>query len=262
MKNLLRSISAEILKTKNSKVAWVPFIAFLLGPVMGGVFMIIMGDPELAAKSSSLQAKAQYMSIEANWTSYLGILCQVIAVGGIMVFGFVISWIFGREYSDGTAKDLLALPVGRMNIINAKFIVYIIWSLALTVSNLLTGLIIGGSLQLPGFELNIFYESMETYFGTAFLVILIGSPVAFFALSGKGYLTPLGFVALTLVFAQVIAATGHGNYFPWSVPGLFSNIAANSRDQLSFISYFILLFISFTGYAATLLWWKYADQHK
>lgn len=262
IKDLLNAIRAEILKIKNSKIAWVPFIAFSLGPIMGGVFMIILSDPALAAQSSALQSKARFMSIDVSWTSYLGVLNQVIGIGGIMIFGFVISWIFGREYSDGTAKDLLALPVSRINILNAKFKVYVLWCLALAVSNWILGLLIAAILQLPGFDISILWANMQTYIITAILTITVVSPVAFFALSGKGYLAPLGFVALTLVFAQIIAATGQGSYFPWAIPGLYSNVAVHSRDQLNALSYLILVLTALAGYIAAILWWKYADHHK
>ncbi|MEV0143917.1 MULTISPECIES: ABC transporter permease [unclassified Nonomuraea] len=32
-------------------------------------------------------------------------------------------WLFGREFSDHTAKDLLALPTSRTAIVAAKFVV-------------------------------------------------------------------------------------------------------------------------------------------
>ena len=35
------------------------------------------------------------------------------AAGGLFLFGFLFIWVFGREYSDRTAKDLLALPTAR-----------------------------------------------------------------------------------------------------------------------------------------------------
>src|SRR5699024_1298166 len=44
---------------------------------------------------------------------YINLHAQMIAVGGIFVFGFVTSWIFGREYADKTVTDLLALPYSR-----------------------------------------------------------------------------------------------------------------------------------------------------
>jgi ABC-2 type transport system permease protein len=41
--------------------------------------------------------------------------------------------VFGREYSDRTLKDLLALPTLRSAIVLAKFVVVASWSAALTV---------------------------------------------------------------------------------------------------------------------------------
>ncbi|MDQ3015351.1 MAG: ABC transporter permease [Bacteroidota bacterium] len=262
MSGQIQALKAELIKNKYSNVIWVTFIAFLMAPIMGGVFMLIMRNPEAMAKAGGLSAKAQVMNLSANWNSYFGILTQAIGVGGVLVFGFVASWIFGREYSDGTAKDLLSLPTSRTNILNAKFIVYIIWCFALTISNLLIGLLIGTILQLSSMEMSLVTGHVTNYIATTVMTILIGTPIAFFAIWGKGYLAPLGFVALTLVFAQIIAATGYGYYFPWSVPGLFSGAGGEYKAQLNLVSYIILILTSVAGYLATVTFWKYADQTK
>ncbi|MBK7811135.1 MAG: hypothetical protein IPI50_07845 [Saprospiraceae bacterium] len=84
-------------------------------------------------------------------------------------------------------------------------------------------------MQLPILETKILSSLLWNYFITTFLTILVGVPIAFFALLGKGYLAPLGFVALTLVLAQVIAAIGYGSYFPWSIPGLYSGAGGATK---------------------------------
>ncbi len=260
MNTQAQALSAELLKNRYATIIWATFIAFALAPIMGGVFMLILQNSDAMAKAGMLNAKAQAMSFSADWESYFGILTQAIGVGGVMVFGFVASWIFGREYSDGTAKDLLALPISRTKIINAKFMVYVIWCFALTLSNLLVGLLIGVLMQIPLPPTFNIALMLENYFLTTLLTVLIGTPIAFFAIYGKGYLAPLGFVALTLVFAQIIAATGYGYYFPWSVPGLFSGAGGEYKAQLNEASYSILVITSFSGYLATIFYWKFADQ--
>jgi ABC-2 type transport system permease protein len=262
MRGQLQALRAELLKNKYSNILWVTFIAFSLAPVMGGVFMLIMQNPEAMAKAGGLSAKAQAMAFSSDWDSYFGILTQAIGVGGVLVFGFVASWVFGREYSDGTAKDLLSLPTSRAKILNAKFIVYITWCFALTISNLFVGSVIGSILQLPSMEKHLFLVHLENYLLTTLMTVLIGTPIAFFAIWGKGYLAPLGFVALTLVFAQVIAATGYGYYFPWSVPGLFSGAGGEYKAQLNIVSYLLLVMTGLAGYIATIWYWKNADQTK
>ncbi|MCB0696243.1 MAG: ABC transporter permease, partial [Chitinophagaceae bacterium] len=231
-------------------------------PLMGGVFLLIMRNPGAMADAGALNTKVKMMGMAADWQSYLSILTQAIGVGGVLIFGFIASWLFGREYTDGTAKDLFSLPASKTNILNAKFVVYLVWCILLAVSNLLVGLLIGLALQLPLTETGWIAAGMSTYGLTGVMTIFLGSPIALFAIWGKGYMPPLGFVALTLVFAQVIGAAGYGAYFPWSVPGLYSGSGGAYKEQLNGLSYGILVLMSIAGYFATVLYWRYADQKK
>lgn len=262
MKQQIQALQAELIKVKHSTIIWATFIAFGLAPVMGAVFILIVQDSEAMAKAGGLAVKAKAMNFEANWKSYFDILTQAIGVGGVLVFGFVSSWIFGREYSDGTAKDLLSLPTSRTKILNAKFILFVLWCLLLAISNLLVAFALGTLLRLPPMDTSILAHFFSDYFITTALTIIVGVPIAFFALWGKGYLAPLGFVALTLVFAQVIAATGFGSYFPWSVPGLYSGAGGEYKMLLDKYSYGILILTGIAGYLATTIYWKTADQMK
>lgn len=66
-----------------------------------------------------------------EWEQYLLMLGSMISIGGIIGFGFVFSWLFGREYSDRTVKDLLSLPMSRWRIVRAKLAVGAGWCLLL-----------------------------------------------------------------------------------------------------------------------------------
>jgi ABC-type transport system involved in multi-copper enzyme maturation permease subunit len=263
MKQQWKSFKAEVLKNRHSRFTWVTFIAFALAPVFGGVFMFLMKDNGAEGLSGAFKSKAILMSFEANWNSYLGLLSQAVGVGGVLIFGFVVSWLFGREYSDGTAKDLLSLPISRTKILNAKFIYYILWCIALVVSNLALGLFFGFLLQLPGWDFILFSNNIQVYFVTTFMIIALNTPIAFFALFGRGFMTPLGIVAILLVMAQIFGALGFGNYFPWAVPGIYSGSGGvDMKAGLNSISYLIILFTSIAGYSGTILWWKYSDDTK
>ena len=262
MKQQIRAFLAELIKIKYSNILWATFIAFGLAPVMGAVFILIVQDSEALTKAGGLAVKAKAMNFQANWRSYFDILTQAVGVGGVLVFGFVASWIFGREYSDGTAKDLLSLPTSRTKILNAKFILYALWCLLLALSNLSIALLLGTLLDLRGMGTDLVIQSLTDYFITTLLTVLSGVPIAFFALWGKGYLAPLGFVALTLVFAQVIAATGYGAYFPWSIPGLYSGAGGEYKMLLDHFSYGILIMTGIAGYVASVTYWNKADQTK
>ena len=260
MKSIVPIIKAELTKTRRSGFLPSTFIAFALAPAMGGFFMLLMKRPSGLPEDGGFAAKARAMNFSADWASYLGLLSQAIGVGGVLVFGFVASWLFGREYSDGTAKDLLAMPTSRRSILNAKFVVYAMWCSALVVSNLLVALIIGSALSIAPLAHGELADLLSRYAATALLTMCAGMPVAYFALKGRGYLGALGFVALALVFAQVVAAAGYGAYFPWAVPGIFSGASGSSRLGLS--SIIVVVFTGLSGYALTIRYWQVADHAK
>lgn len=262
MKNQWDAFLAELLKIKYSKMIWATLIAFGLAPVMGAVFMLIIQDAEALENAGGLAVKAKAMNFEANWKSYLDILVQAVGVGGVLIFGFVASWIFGREYSEGTAKDMMALPTSRRTILNAKFMLYVLWCVVLVLSNLLAAAVLGNLIGLSDFQWGEVSGKFYDYLITTVLTVSIGTPIAFFALYGKGYLAPLGFVALTLVFAQVIAATGYGTYFPWSIPGLYSGAGGAYKSLLDMVSYGIVAMTAVLGYISTVLYWNLADHSK
>lgn len=261
MNNQITAIKAEFLKNKHTRIRWITFASFAMAPVFGGIFMLMMKGRGYEGLSGVFKFKAEMMSFEANWASLLSLLSQAVGIGGVVIFGFIASWLFGREYTEGTAKDLLALPVSRSCILNAKFIYYLVWSLALVFSNLIIGLLIGAAVGLEGWSNAVFLESLKTYFITTILIVLLNTPVAFFALWGRGYLAPLGFVILLLVSAQIMGVMGIGTYFPWSIPGIYSGSGGvYMKMQLNTLSFAILILTGLIGYIGTLLWWKYSDQ--
>ncbi|HLR09722.1 MAG TPA: ABC transporter permease [Bacillota bacterium] len=257
MSYFLAALQAEGLKIRKSKVMWLTAAAFTIAPFMAGFFMFVLKKPELAKNAGLIGAKAQIAG-EANWPSYINLHAQMIAVGGIFVFGFVTSWIFGREYADKTVTDLLALPYSRAIIVWAKLIASFITQLILSGYIIALGFFIGWIIGLPQWSAAELMHEMYILIIVTIITILLSTPAAFFASYSGGYLAPLGFVVLTLVLSQIIAAVGFGAYFPWSIPALLSGVAA---DELGTSSLCIISITSLSGILATLYYWLFADQH-
>ena len=239
----------------SSRVSLFTALGFALLPLASGFFMVVLKDPEMARRVGLISAKARIIAGSADWPTYLGMLTQAVAAGGIVLFGFIGSWVFGREYSDRTAKDLLALPTARSTIVLAKFVVVAIWSVALTALIFLIGLGVGAAVGLALASSSAMLQGGISIALAACLTIALVTPVAFFASAGHGYLAPIGFVFLVLLLAQVIAAAGWGEYFPWSIPILYAQ-----GDRLGWISFVIVVTTSIVGIAGTLAWWEFADQ--
>ena len=255
MNNIVQATWVEVFKARRSKVPLLTGIGFLLLPLMGGFFMVILKDPEFARRVGLISAKAQLMAGVADWPTYLDLLAQGIAIGGLILFSFIGSWVFGREYSDRTVKDLLALPTSRSAIIAAKFLVIAAWSALLVVIIYLVGFGVGALVGMPGGSSQLMLQGGITLAITAFLTIASITPIIFFASAGRGYLPPLGVAILAIFLAQIIAIAGYGEFFPWSIPALYSQ-----GVDLGAVSFLIVIFTGIIGLAVTFLWWERADQ--
>lgn len=261
MNHFFAALWAEGLKARRSRVPYLTALGFSLMPLMGGLFMLILRDPERARSLGLISAKAQLTSGVADWPTYLGLLAQGTAVGGALLFALVTAWVFGREFADRTVKDLLALPTPREAIVAAKLALVAIWAAGLAVLVLGLGLLIGAALDLPGASIALLCRGAVDLAATTGLTLALMPPVALLASTGRGYLAPLGWAILTLFLAQILAATGWGAWFPWSMPALFSGLAGPRALQVGPHSYLLVALAAAAGLAGTFLWWRTADQH-
>lgn len=259
MNKIKTVVSIEVKKLFNSKIPLLTLLALAVVPIMGGFFMFVLKDPDLAQSLGLISTKAHLAGI-ADWSSYFELLAQAIAIGGMLVFSFVMAWVFGREYSDRTITDLLALPKSRDTIVLGKFIVTILWSMFLSVFVLFFGIIVGKLVDVPLWSSEIVKHGIFVYVICAFFTISLSTPVAFFACFGRGYLPAIGFTIFTLVLAQIIALTGYGYYFPWSIPPQIAGVTGDRSHLIEFISIIIIIATSLLGVVGTLLWWRYADH--
>lgn len=255
-------MATEILKARRSRVPWITALAFTVAAAVGGLFMFILQDQDRARSLGLIGTKAALVGRDADWPTYLGFLGQTTAVGGMLVFGMVSVWLFGREFSQNTVKDLLALPSARTTIVLAKFVVAGAWCLALTVQLVVLGLVIGTVLGLPGWSVDLAMSGVATIAVTAVMTVLLTTPVALAASAGRGYLPGVGVLMAAIFCAQIVAALGYGQYFPWSVPALFSGLAGPDAVSPGLLGVVLVVLVGAAGMAATALWWRNADHDR
>jgi ABC-2 type transport system permease protein len=253
------AIEVEARKARRSRLPWLTALAFLVAAAVGGLFMFILADPQRARSLGLLGAKAQLAGV-ADWPGYFALLAQTTAVGGVLIFGVIHIWIFGREFSDHTAKDLLALPTPRTAVAAAKFAVTGAWCLLLSVETYLLGLGLGALLRLPHWSATAAWHGLGRLLATAVMTWLLLSVLAFAASAGRGYLAAVGVMFVVLFVAQIVAALGYGHVFPWSVPAVYSGVAGDDRAGVGVLGFVLAAITGAAGVAATLLWWRDADQ--
>ncbi len=253
---------AELLKVRRSRVPWVTFIAFTVAGLVGGFFMFILQNPERARSLGLLGAKAQLAGGTADWAGYFAFAAQIAAVGGLLVFGMVLIWLFGREFADRTAKDLLALPTSRRAVVAAKLVIGAGWCLLLAAQLLVISLILGAWLHLPGWSTDTALRGVGTVLATTVLTVALATTYALVASVGRGYLAAVAAMFVSLFAAQVIAALGFGAWFPWSVPSLLSGVAGPEQAGPGVWGITGVVLVGVAASASTVIWWERADHDR
>jgi ABC-2 type transport system permease protein len=261
---LVPALRVEFQKAWRSKTLWLTALAFLLATGIGGLFMFILKDPERARQLGIIGAKAQIFGGTADWPSFFNLVLLLVSIGGLIIFGFIFVWIFGREYSDKTFYDMLSLPTSRMTIVIAKIITAAYWSMALILLVFVLMLGIGAILQLPGWSSATTMHGLVLLLGTGALTVLTCIPFAMIASIARGYLPAVGGIFLALVLGQIISQFGYGQYFPWNIPMMYSGAAealsGKTAAPLEFVSYFLVALVGIISIIVTGAWWRYADQ--
>ena len=248
MKNLVSDFTpalwVELEKAGRSRTLWITDLAAFLAVAIGGVFMFILKDPEQARRLGLVGAKAQIFGGTADWPSFFNLMLILMSVGGLVIFGFIFTWIFGREFSDKTVYDTLSLPTSRTALMIAKIITAALWSVVLVLFVFLLMLVIGGSLRLPGWSAAVIWHGFGLLLATGCLMVLLCIPFSLVASFSRGYLPAVGCIFLVLILSQVITQLGNGQYFPWTVPLLFSGAAqalsGKTAEPLGAISYILV----------------------
>lgn len=250
----------EALKARRTALLGFSVLAVCLLPGVGGLFMIILKDPAGAKGLGLISTKAQLMAGVADWPTYLGILSQGLAVAGSLIFGLITAWVFGREFAERTAKELLAVPTPRSVIVAAKLIVTLTWALALTLIVIVLGFGVGWAVDIPGGSTELAWSAVANLLLVGALTALLMPWVAYLAGIGHGYLAPIGWMFLVLALAQIMVVLGWGDLFPWSVPALISGAAGQSAARLGWHSYLLVVLAGLAGVVAVVHWWREADQ--
>ena len=259
MPDLAAAVRVELLKLRRSRTPWITALAFSLVALVDGLCMLILKDPAAARSWGLLGAKAQLAVGVADTPTALGFLAQAAGIGGVFVFGLVFIWIFGREFTDRTVKDLLALPVPRVAIVAAKFTVAAAWCLVLAAWIGLLGMAVVTALALPGADAGTIGSGLVRLTLTAVMTIALVTPFALLASVARGYLAPVGGILLAIFLGQVVAALGYGPYFPWAVPALYAG-AAGDQARPGPVGYLLVILVGIAAVLATGSWWRRADQ--
>ncbi|RJE86344.1 bacitracin ABC transporter [Paenibacillus sp. 1011MAR3C5] len=229
-------IYCEARKIWLSNVFWVVLAIFTLMPLMIG--FVTYSD-----------------SSSADWDSYLTDLLGSISALLVIGFSFTASWVFGREYTDKTIKEVLLKPVSKLYTVSSKFIVIIIWDVLLVIFSFLVVAITGAFIGISDGSISLLINSFFTLISTSLLIVAVSTTSALLANVSKGYLAPIGLAFIIVILSSLVVQLGIAAYFPWTIPALFLK-----NGTLGFSSIIVIASTGIAGFAGTVAWWRFAEQ--
>ena len=217
-RGLLRAaITVEARKARSAHVMLWTTVLFVVGIgvlAIGILAAVASGEEQVIAKLGPLAGVG-------GWAGLVGIVVQITAAGGLAAFGVALSWMFGREFADGTVAALFAMPVPRATIALGKLIVYAIW--AVVVAVLLTIVVAGVGLVLGyGVTDAAGFGELARLPLLVVLTGLIAVPAAWAATLGRGLLPGIATTIGIIVVAQVLAIADVGTWVPIVAPALWA----------------------------------------
>ena len=222
------AVRVEALKLTRSPVGIVGSAAIVIG--IGTLCAVMMaalasGDPQLVAKLGPGASR--------DWPGLVAVAAQISGAGGLLAFGVVGAWLFGREFTDGTITGLFGLPVGRGTIAAAKLAVYAAWGAVVSAAVVMVVLLLGLALGFGAPDAAAWQE-LGRLLVLGVLSVGVAVPTAWVATITRSLLGGVSVAIGLVVVAQVGVLAGGGGWVPLAAPALWavSGGAAVSAAQL------------------------------
>jgi ABC-2 type transport system permease protein len=240
------AIRWELRKLLRSPVGAIATAAVVVGvaALSGGMLLAAAsGDPQIIAKLGP--------GAVGGWEGLLAVAAQITAAGGLVAFGVVLSWLFGREFADGTVTALFGLPVGRAAIAAAKLLVFAAWATVVSVA-LVPALVIVGVAAGNGLPDAGTWVGLARQVCLGILTAAVALPAAWIASTTRSLLGGVGATIGLVIAAQVGVIAGAGGWMPLAAPALWAMSAGSGATALQLA--LSVVFGAIFAAATTLVW--------
>jgi ABC-2 type transport system permease protein len=241
------AVAVEFRKARSSRVLWSTGVLLAVGVAALAAAMALAarsGDPNILAKLGPQAASG-------DWPAFLSVAVQITSAAGVLAYGVGISWLFGREFADGTIPGLFGLPVSRGTLAVAKLVAYQVWAacvaLALVLLLISAGLAVG--LGAPDPDTLV---GLGRLVALGLLTALIAVPCALAASLGRGLLPGIAAAVGILVISQVSVVADIASWVPFVAPALW----AIHPDATTAVTLVMVPTVPMVFGAATVLAWR------
>ena len=218
---MLTFIKTEFLKLKHSKI----FLLTVLGALSIPSLLYI---GLLTGEHATFQGILDYCATYACSLFY------------IIIFTIVVSYIFGREYTEHSLKTMMTIPLSRGKFILGKYLMLFIWTMILVAITFLSTCFFGYLGGASNITLAGAIECCKEMFITNILLFLSFSPFVFLSLLVPNMVAAMVTGAAFSIGNLMISSTKYAPYFPWSSSYLIganeiANYSCNTATSLAIL---------------------------
>ncbi|BFH60119.1 ABC transporter permease [Paenibacillus azoreducens] len=244
---MINLLYTELLKLKRAKMFMVSLIGAAAAP-----FMIFIGY--LGYKAKNPDKSVMFSEVWSQTNLYTILLI------GTLLYGVITTYLFNREYTEDTLKNLLTIPVPKSSLIVSKLVLLFFWIMILTFTSWSLILILGLFAQYEGLSAGVIVLSLKKFFVGGSLLFLLSTPTMFVAFLFKNFVPTIIFTAVITMGNVALANHDDKAIFPWSAAHV---IAENGFVPAypPFYSYVSIIATSIIGLLATMAYFKKTDIH-
>jgi bacitracin transport system permease protein len=243
---LVSLLQCEFMKLRRSKMLFICILGAMVTPFM--IFVEI-----LKKRSDEPGYVYTYYAICSNSNFYM------ILLFGLLVYTVFAAYIFSREYTDQTLKNILTIPVSKDLLLISKFLVLMLWCVLLSLLAWFFCLVVGFICGAAEFDLVMLAKSFwESIYGTALLVFTL-TPLIYLSIRTKGIVIPVITSATILMINAALSNEKWAALFPWSSTYFLVTQSIGKTGYPETIAITIIVITSLTGTVLSFWYFKNND---
>ena len=218
---MIAFIQSELIKLKHSKIFLLTVLGALTLPFLL-YLSLISGNAD--GFESMLLACNQFTGSMFN----------------IVLFAIVVSYIFGREYTEHSLKTMMTIPLSRGKFILGKYLMFFIWAFIITTITF-TGTVIAAYLGgISDITLSVGLNSYKEMLISEILLCLSFSPFVVLSLVMPNMVFSMVAGAIFSIINLFVYTSKYAPYIPWCSPYLISsneiaNYSCNTATSLAIL---------------------------
>ncbi|MCB0280908.1 MAG: ABC transporter permease, partial [Calditrichaeota bacterium] len=178
---------------------------------------------------------------------------------GVLLFGLIASYVFNREFQDNTLKSILTVPVNRMKLLIAKWLVVLIWIEALMTFSYLIIICSGFFGDFQPYNLQVLTDGLILQLVVGLISMALTMPVIFLAVYYKNFVPSIAFTVIVSMTSLILIQSKYAVFFPWTAALIVANTKISVPVYPGYYPYLTLMLTIILSSVPTLIYFQRKD---